>query len=78
MNGDMRYRVDWCWGMSETAYGKSYLPSEESISCKLLLPLPCGVAIAEGSGLLVHYIQLILETNLDWVVLKTDIKNTFT
>ena len=39
--------------------------------------LQYGVATEGGSELLIHQIQLLLESNNDWVVLKTDVKNAF-
>ena len=40
-------------------------------------PLQYGVATEGGSELLIHQIQLLLESNKDWVVLKSDVKNVF-
>lgn len=40
-------------------------------------PLQHGVALKGGSELLFHHISLLLESNRDWVMLKTDIKNAF-
>ena len=41
-------------------------------------PLQYGVATEGGFELLVHQIQLLLESNKDWVLLKTNIKCAFT
>ena len=40
-------------------------------------PIQHGVSTACGSELLIHHIQLLLDQNADWVVLKTDVKNAF-
>ena len=36
-----------------------------------------GVSTEGGTDLLLHHIQLLLEANNDWIVLKTDAKNAF-
>ena len=40
-------------------------------------PLQHGVSTEGGTDLLLHHIQLLLEANSDWIVLKTDAKNAF-
>ena len=40
-------------------------------------PIQNGVAIKGGSELLIHQIQVILESHPDWLVLKTDVSNAF-
>ena len=40
-------------------------------------PLQHGVSTEGGTDLLLHHIQLLLEANNDWIVLKTDAKNAF-
>ena len=40
-------------------------------------PLQHGASTVGGTHLLLHHIQLLLEANSDWIVLKTDAKNAF-
>ena len=40
-------------------------------------PLQHGVATSGGSELLVNHIRFLLESNSEWSVLKTDVKNAF-
>ena len=40
-------------------------------------PLQHGVAVEGGSEMLVHHIQLALESNPSWALLKTDMSNAF-
>ena len=40
-------------------------------------PVQHGVSTECGTELLSHHVQLLLEANPDWVVLKTDVKNPF-
>ena len=40
-------------------------------------PIQHGVAVKGGTELLIHHVSLLLESNPDWVLLKTDIKNAF-
>lgn len=40
-------------------------------------PIQHGVATEGGSELIVHHIQLLLEKNPDWIMVKTDISNAF-
>ena len=40
-------------------------------------PLQHGIATPGGAELLTHHIQVLLEINSDWSILKTDIKNAF-
>ncbi len=42
-----------------------------------LSPLQHGVAVEGGSEMLVHHIQLALESNPSWALLKTDMSNAF-
>ena len=52
------------------------LQKKESFS-SFLSPLQHGVAVEGGPELIVHHISLLLESNPDWVILKTDLKNAF-
>ena len=36
-----------------------------------------GVSTSNGSEILIHHIQLLLDRHPDWVVLKTDVRNAF-
>ena len=40
-------------------------------------PVQHGVSTECGTELLSHHVQLLLEANPDWVVLKSDVKNVF-
>ena len=40
-------------------------------------PLQHGVAVEGGSELLIHHLNMLLESHPDWFILKTDIKNAF-
>ena len=44
---------------------------------RIFSPLQHGVSTEGGTDLLLHHIQLLLETNSDWIVLKTGAKNAF-
>ena len=52
------------------------LQKKESFS-SFLSPLQHGVAVEGGPELIVHHISLLLESNPDWVILKTNLKNAF-
>ena len=52
------------------------LQKKESFS-SFLSPLQHGLAVEGGPKLIVHHISLLLESNPDWVILKTDLKNAF-
>ena len=41
-------------------------------------PLQHGIATPEGGELLTHHIQILLEKNPDWSILKTDVRNALT
>ena len=40
-------------------------------------PIQHGVSTENGSELIIHHIELMLEHNPDWIVLKSDVKNAF-
>ena len=40
-------------------------------------PVQYGIATPEGAELLTHHIQVLLESNPDWSILKTDVRNAF-
>ena len=40
-------------------------------------PLQHGVSTSGGTELIIHHIQLLLEKNPEWILLKTDVKNAF-
>ncbi|XP_062510762.1 uncharacterized protein LOC134186742 isoform X2 [Corticium candelabrum] len=44
---------------------------------KFFAPLQHGIATDGGADLLVHHVQLLLDSHKDWVVMKTDAKNAF-
>ena len=44
---------------------------------KFFTPLQHGIATDGGADLLVHHVQLLLDSHKDWVVMKTDAKNAF-
>ena len=53
-----------------------YIQKKESFNSHFQ-PIQHGVAVKGGTELLIHHVSLLLESNPDWVLLKTDIKNTF-
>ena len=52
------------------------LQKKESVAA-YFSPLQHGVAVEGGSELLLHHINLLIESHPNWVVLKTDLKNAF-
>ena len=49
---------------------------KDSLS-KFFAPLQHGITTDGGANLLVHHVQLLLDSRKDWVVMKTDAKNAF-
>ena len=44
---------------------------------RFFAPIQHGVSTSNGSEILIHHIQLLLDRHPDWVVLKTDVRNAF-
>ena len=56
---------------------KSICVQKKDSFIQLFSPLQHGVATKGGTELLVHQVQLLLEENKDWIVLKSDMRNAF-
>ena len=56
---------------------KSICAQKKDSFAQFFSPLQHGVATKGGAELLVHQVQLLLEENKDWIVLKSDVRNAF-